>query len=92
MDKVYHITISAVMVIVFACFMPLWLAGMLALLVGISKECYDLYIRNNRFDPEDLFADIVGITIGGVLWMLCYSFLHLWPSVCRTCSLASGGG
>jgi len=39
----------------------------MAILVGVVKEFYDLYIKKSRFSIGDLIADILGIILAGLL-------------------------
>ncbi len=69
-DKYLHTTISALLVIVLAKTMPIFMAVGLAFLVGIGKELYDKFVNRTRIDVWDLTADAVGLVIGGVIWTL----------------------
>ena len=64
-DGLLHMLCSAVLVSVISWFAPLWLAALLALLVGVGKEIiYDKLMKRGTPQWKDLVADIVGIAIG----------------------------
>jgi VanZ family protein len=72
-DKVYHffcsytamLTFTAVAIIKFGA--PIgWSINFgiaCAVLVGVAKEFYDLYIKKSKFSVADLIADILGIVV-----------------------------
>ena len=37
-----------------------------AVIVGVVKEFYDLYIKKSKFSIGDLLADILGIILAGL--------------------------
>ena len=39
----------------------------MAILAGVVKEFYDLYIKKSKFSIGDLIADILGIILAGLL-------------------------
>lgn len=64
-DGLLHMLFSAVLVSVINWFASLWLAALLALLVGVVKEIiYDKLMKRGTPQWKDLVADIVGIAIG----------------------------
>lgn len=64
MDKIKHFICSAAEVIIFAWFMPIQYAVIIALTIGILKELWDSRQTNNYFDIYDILADILGIILG----------------------------
>jgi len=77
-DKLYHffcsytamLTFTAVAIIKFGA--PIgWSVNFgiaCAILVGVGKEFYDLYIKKSKFSIADLVADVAGIVVAmGVL-------------------------
>ena len=66
-DKIKHIIISAILVIIFYLFLPLYLACIFTFLIGLGKEFYDKYIHKTYIDKWDLVADIIGIIVGILL-------------------------
>lgn len=67
-DKILHFFISAFMVAIFATFLDIHIAAVLAFCVGISKELFDQFQPGNKFDWLDLLADLIGVLIGVLLW------------------------
>lgn len=75
-DKVYHffcsytamLTFTTVAIIKFDA--PIqWSVNFgiaMAVIVGVVKELYDLYIKKSKFSVADLFADAVGIIVAGL--------------------------
>jgi len=71
-DKLQHFWYST-----FATFFLSLIFGMpgaviLVLLAGICKEIYDEYVKGTGFDIYDLFADILGIVSGVILYALLF--------------------
>lgn len=76
-DKVYHffcsytamLTFTTVAIIKFGA--PIqWSINFgiaMAVLVGVVKECYDLYIKKSKFSVGDLVADVAGIVAAMLL-------------------------
>lgn len=53
------------MVVVLNLILPLWVAVLVAALVGVGKEVvWDKLMKKGTFDKKDLIADAVGIIIG----------------------------
>lgn len=70
-DKYLHCIVSAVLVIVFCIFFPLWAAILITLAIGIGKEyIIDLWIRKTKADWYDILADSVGILIGSLITLI----------------------
>lgn len=64
-DGLLHMLCSSVLVSVINWFAPLWLAALLALLIGVGKEIiYDKLMKRGTPQWKDLVADLVGIAIG----------------------------
>ena len=64
-DGLKHVIASNVMVVVLNLILPLWLAVLVAALVGVGKEVvWDKLMKKGTFDKKDLIADAVGIIIG----------------------------
>lgn len=68
-DGLNHIETSALLVILFSPFMPLWLAAGLALVLGI---CWELIGKKfgGVANWHDVICDVVGVLLGTVLAML----------------------
>lgn len=70
-DKYLHVTISALLIIIFCLFLPLWVAILITLIIGVGKEyIYDLWINKNKADWYDILADVVGILFGSLIVLL----------------------
>ena len=63
-DKLLHIVVSAVIMVVLGMFLPTWVAVLATLCVGISKEVYDKVSGNGCFEWADIICDCIGILIG----------------------------
>jgi len=72
-DKVYHffcsytamLTFTSVAIIKFGAPVQ-WSVNFgiaMAILVGVVKECYDLYIKKSNFSIADIVADALGIAL-----------------------------
>ena len=62
-DKILHATISYALTYTLADKFDSNLAVGVAILVGVAKEFYDLYIKKSKFSVADLVADVLGIAI-----------------------------
>lgn len=68
-DKYLHIIISAIIMVVCS-FLLSWAAGLfITMLIGLGKELWDLY-RKGNFSTDDLLADLFGIFIGTLIYLL----------------------
>lgn len=64
-DGLKHVIASNVMVVILNLILPLWVAVLVAALVGVGKEVvWDKLMKKGTFDKKDLIADAVGIIIG----------------------------
>ena len=63
-DKLKHIVVSAIIMVILAIFLPKWIAAIVTLSISIGKELYDKYSGKGYAEWKDLFADIIGILIG----------------------------
>lgn len=72
-DKVYHffcsytamLTFTAVSIIKFGAPVQ-WSVNFgiaMAILVGVAKEFFDLYVKKSKFSVGDIIADVLGIAI-----------------------------
>ena len=68
-DSLLHAESCALLCIVLALFLPLWLAGALSLLAGAAKELWD---RHHGGVPswKDLAYDFIGALIGLLIAMI----------------------
>lgn len=64
-DGLLHIICSSIVVGLFDLFLPLWIAVIIAVVIGTAKEvAWDKLMKKGTFDKKDLIADAVGIIIG----------------------------
>lgn len=64
-DGLKHAIVSNVIVVFVNVFLPLWLAVVIAAVVGIGKEVvWDKLWGKGTFDKKDMIANSVGIVIG----------------------------
>ena len=75
-DKVYHVfcsytamlTVTSIAIIKHGA--PIkWSVNFgiaIAVIVGVVKELYDLYVKKSKFSIGDLLADILGIILAGL--------------------------
>ena len=62
-DKLLHILVNVLIVSILSLFIGTLAAVIIAAMVSVFKESYDQIIHN-RWDNEDLLADVIGILIG----------------------------
>lgn len=63
-DKLLHIVVSAVIMVVLGLILPTLVAALATLCVGIGKEIYDKVSGNGCFEWADIICDCIGILIG----------------------------
>lgn len=63
-DKLLHFAVSMMLVCTLSYILPIELACLITLFIGILKEVYDNSIPKNIFDVNDILADCAGIIIG----------------------------
>lgn len=63
-DKLKHVVVSAIIAVALGLFLPWWVAGLITLAIGVSKEVYDKVSGKGHPEWKDLLADLVGILIG----------------------------
>ncbi len=69
-DKELHCLANVIMILLIAFIFNLGLAIGIAFFISIVKEIWDKYIRKSYFSIGDLVADIIGITIGCLIYLL----------------------
>ena len=62
-DKVLHATVSYALTYTLADKANANLAVGVAILVGLAKEFFDLYVKKSKFSVGDIIADVLGIAI-----------------------------
>ena len=65
-DKLLHIVVSAIIMVILGLFLPTWVAALATLCVGIGKEAYDKVTSKGCFEWMDLVCDCIGILIGAL--------------------------
>lgn len=73
MDKLLHILVSAIIVVVVGTITQAPLALGIGLLCGIAKEVYDNHKVNNKWDWWDILADFFGCVIGLIIVLIWQS-------------------
>jgi hypothetical protein len=69
-DKVLHFVISTLGVVAMGAILPLWLAAMVMLTVGLLKEvAWDRWLARGDPDTWDFVADVLGVALGVVFWV-----------------------
>ena len=63
-DGMSHLILSAIIAVFLSLFLPLELAAMITLAVGIGNELYDRISGKGCSEWKDIVCDIVGILIG----------------------------
>lgn len=63
-DGMKHIILSAILTVVAKWLLPVWVAVVLVLLIGIAKEIYDKVSSKGYSEWKDIICDIIGILIG----------------------------
>lgn len=63
-DGMKHIILSAILTVVAKWLLPVWVAAVLVLLIGIIKEAYDKVSGKGCAEWKDIICDIIGILIG----------------------------
>ena len=66
-DKYMHFIVCMILVQLIALFIPVLYAMLIVFLIGLLKEIYDSKQQDNTFSFKDLFSDILGIVIEGVI-------------------------
>lgn len=63
-DGLLHLVISALIVVLFGAFLPVWAAVLIAAVAGIAKEIYDRASGEGTAEWRDLICDGIGIVLG----------------------------
>ena len=63
-DKLLHIVVSAIIMVVLGLILPTWVAALATLCVGIGKEIYDKSSGKGCCECMDIVCDCIGILIG----------------------------
>lgn len=64
-DGCKHIIVSAILVCIFKLFIPMIVAAIVVLVIGVLKGLvWDKYLKQGTYELKDLYANIIGIIIG----------------------------
>ena len=66
-DKYVHFIVCMILVQIIALFIPFYYAMLIVFILGLGKEIFDSTQQDNTFSFKDLFSDILGIVIEGVI-------------------------
>ena len=66
-DKYMHFIVCMILVQLIALFIPFYYAMLIVFILGLGKEIFDSTQQDNTFSFKDLFSDILGIVIEGLI-------------------------
>ena len=66
-DKYVHFIVCMILVQLIALFIPALYAMLIVFILGLSKEIFDSKQQDDTFSFKDLFSDILGIVIEGLI-------------------------
>ena len=66
-DKYVHFIVCMILVQLIALFIPFYYAMLIVFILGLGKEIFDSTQQDNTFSFKDLFSDILGIIIEGLI-------------------------
>ena len=69
-DKYVHFIVCMILVQLIALFIPILYAMLMVFILGLSKEIFDSKQQDDTFSFKDLFSDILGIVIEGLILMV----------------------
>lgn len=69
-DKIKHVIISGILIIIFTSILPVWLAIFITLLIGTGKELLDLFYYRSGFSWLDMAANVIGCLAGLSLYFI----------------------
>ena len=69
-DKYIHFIVCMVLVQLISLLVPVLYSMLIVFIIGLSKEIYDSKQQDDLFSTKDLFADILGIIIQGLILMI----------------------
>ena len=69
-DKYVHFIVCMILVQLIALFIPVLYSMLIVFIIGLSKEIFDSKQQDDTFSFKDLFADILGIVIEGLILMI----------------------
>lgn len=66
-DKYVHFIVCMILVQLITLFIPFYYAMLIVFILGLGKEIFDSTQQDNTFSFKDLFSDILGIVIEGLI-------------------------
>lgn len=69
-DKYIHFIICMILVQLIALFIPVLYSMLIVFIIGLGKEIFDSKQQDDLFSTKDLFVDILGIIIQGLILMI----------------------
>ena len=69
-DKYVHFIVCMILVQLIALFIPFYYAMLIVFILGLGKEIFDSTQQDDTFSFKDLFSDILGIVIEGLILMI----------------------
>ena len=66
-DKYVHFIVCMILVQLIALFVPVLYAMLIVFILGLGKEIFDSKQQDDTFSFKDLFSDILGIVIEGLI-------------------------
>ena len=66
-DKYVHFIVCMILVQLIALFIPFYYAMLIVFILGLGKEVFDSTQKDNIFSFKDLFFNILGIIIEGLI-------------------------
>ena len=66
-DKYVHFIVCIILVQLIALFIPFYYAMLIVFILGLGKEIFDSKQKDNIFSFKDLFSNILGIIIEGLI-------------------------
>ena len=69
-DKYVHFIVCMILVQLIALFIPVLYSMLIVFILGLGKEIFDSKQQDNTFSFKDLFSDILGIVIEGLILMI----------------------
>ena len=69
-DKYIHFIVCMVLVQLISLLVPVLYAMLIVFILGLGKEIFDSKQQDDIFSFKDLFSDILGIVIEGLILMI----------------------
>lgn len=63
-DKIKHVIISGILILMFTSMLPVWISISVTLLIGTGKELLDLFYYHSGFSWLDMVANVIGCLMG----------------------------